>query len=136
MRVDAGAQADAGADRRQGDAAGALIIHAQPGHEIETAFHAGEALIEPAVLAQIVDQGEAFGGVAADVETDRGASPIDLLRLAALADQPARAIAEADYEGAAAFIATSASGWRQTSTPIADADITIQPAMPSQAKGT
>ena len=57
-------------DRRQGDAARAHIIHAQTRHEIEAAFHAGKALEQSFVLAQIVAEGEAFGGVAADIETE------------------------------------------------------------------
>src|ERR1700733_12857982 len=78
MRVDAGAQADAGAHRRHGDAAAAQIVHAQPGDEVIAALDAGEALIEPLLFLEIVDQREDLRRVAADVEAERRSLPIDL----------------------------------------------------------
>src|SRR5271154_5816017 len=87
MRVHARAQADAVADGRQSDAAAALVVHPQPGDEIEAAFHAGKALEHAPRLAQIVAQGEAFGGVGADIEAHRGTAPEHLQRLDILAHQ-------------------------------------------------
>src|SRR5438067_12242048 len=100
MRVHAGTQADAGAHRGQGHPAAAQIIDPQTGNHIEAAFHAGKALEQALVVAQIVDQGEAFGGIATHIEAHGRPAPIDLSRIAGLADQPARAITEADHKGA------------------------------------
>src|SRR5690349_17219570 len=53
LRVDARAQADAGAHRCQGDTAAALIIDAKAGDEIDAAFHAGEALKQALLFPEV-----------------------------------------------------------------------------------
>src|SRR4051794_28187008 len=103
--VHAGAEAHACAHGCECDPAAALVIDAQPGHKIEAAFHARIALEQAFVLAQVVDQGEAFGGIGAHIEAHRWPLPIDLPGFARFADQPARAIAQPHHEGAGAFIA-------------------------------
>ena len=90
LHIGARADANAGADGRKCDAAAALIIDAQTGDEIDAAFHTGETLQHPLFLAaQLVDQGETFRGIAAEIEAHGRAFPINLLRLGILADQPA-----------------------------------------------
>src|SRR5215831_12927766 len=58
LRIHAGAQADARAHGRKRHPATALVIDAQSGDEIESAFHAWEALEQAAIFAKVVDQGE------------------------------------------------------------------------------
>src|SRR5215472_1739320 len=105
LRIHAGAQADARAHRRKRHPATALVVDAQSGNEIEGTFHAREALEQAAIFAKVVDQSEAFGGVAADVKAHRRPLPIALHGFALLADQPARTITQADNKGGGAFIA-------------------------------
>src|SRR5690348_10091743 len=100
LGIYAGAQAHARAHGRERDPAAALIIDAQAGDEVEAAFHARKALEQAFVLTQVVDQGEAFGGVGAHIEAHRWPLPVDLLGFARLAHQPARAIAQPHHEGA------------------------------------
>src|ERR1700722_940102 len=77
LNVRAGAETHTAADGRQSDATRALVIHAQPGHEIDAAFDAREALEQAPVFLQIIYQRENFGRVAAHIEADRGSLPVD-----------------------------------------------------------
>ncbi len=53
MRVHAGAQAQARAQRRQGHAAAAQIVHADPRDQIIAALHARKALIKPLLALRL-----------------------------------------------------------------------------------
>src|SRR5690606_35635175 len=103
--------ADAGADRRQDNIPVLLEIHTEPADQIGRAFDAAEALaIDVARGRGIIDQHQRARAVAAEIEADRGALPIDLLAGAILVIDHALAIAQAADKGAGAFLADDIGG--------------------------
>src|SRR5882724_1372322 len=103
--VDATAQADAGADRRQDDVVALLIVHAEAADHVDGTLDAGEALEDLAGFADVVDEGEDFRGVGAEIEADRRTLPVDAHVLGDLAMHPAVAVAHADGDGPGRFLA-------------------------------
>ncbi len=71
------AKTDTGADRRQYDVAGFLVIHADASDKIKRAFNTEKPLENLLVVGQLVDQYKNLRNVAADVETNRRSLPMD-----------------------------------------------------------
>mmetsp|Transcript_57997 Transcript_57997/g.136707 ORF Transcript_57997/g.136707 Transcript_57997/m.136707 type:complete len:238 (+) Transcript_57997:409-1122(+) len=99
------AQADTESDRGQRDAIEALVVDAGAADVVKAAVDAWEALVDRADLRQAVDQREHFGGVGAEIKADGGPRPIDAGRASGLGDQFTVAIAQADGDGRAGFLA-------------------------------
>src|SRR5690349_21407553 len=105
VRVHAGAPTQTCAHGSKCHSARAQVVHAETGDEIETAFDARKALKQPAFLLKIVDQCEDLRTVAADIEADGRAAPVDFFGIKTLADEPARAVAQPDDHRARPFLA-------------------------------
>src|SRR5579871_666452 len=100
VRVYTCAQSETGPHRRERHAARTHVVHTEAGNEVEAALNAGKSLIKTALLPQIVHQREHLGGIAAEIESDRRAFPVDLYGFEALAHEPARSIANTGNESA------------------------------------
>src|SRR5690606_16244003 len=95
------AQADAGADRRQRDVVAPLVRDTNAADIIGRAFHAGETLEQLAAAGEVVAEREHLGGVAARIDADRGALPINARRaVRRLQPQTPAPVAHADAGGA------------------------------------
>src|SRR5688572_6447439 len=89
----------------QGGAFAADVVESHAANKIQAAFHSGIALKELLRGVELVDEHESFGGIAADVEADRGALPVHRQARAAAHLQCPFAIAHSDADGAAGFLA-------------------------------
>src|SRR6185503_839744 len=85
-----------------------LIIDTDPGDHIGTALDAWKALIDRFGVRQVVDEHEHLGCIAAHIEPDRWALPVDLHRAVASGfhEQVAIPVAQSHNHGAAAFHAS------------------------------
>src|SRR3546814_10324122 len=98
--MDAGAQADAQPNREQHDVARTNVRGGKAADEIEVALARREALEQLLAVVEVVDQHEHLVRVAADIEADRRAGPIDRhLAFDLVAEHP-RSVAQPDDERA------------------------------------
>src|SRR3546814_6729749 len=96
--IDAGAHADAQPHRDQHDVARTKVRGGKAADEIEVALARREALEQLLAVVEVVDQHEHLVRVAADIEADRRAGPIDRhLALDLVAEHP-RSVAQPDDE--------------------------------------
>src|SRR5690606_3288754 len=104
--IGAQAEPDTGADRRQRDVLTPLIIGADAANKIRRAVDAGIAMEDAIRTAQIVGEREYTRGVAAGVEADGRALPVNPRRaVAALQAQITVAITQSDTNRPRALIA-------------------------------
>src|SRR5687767_11786109 len=108
--VDAQPEADAEPDRDQHHVAAPQILGGEAADEIGVALGAGEALEQLLAVVEVVDQHEHLVGVAAEVEADRRAGPVDLAVALDLVVHRPRAVANAEDERAAGFLAGDVGG--------------------------
>src|SRR4026209_1570846 len=102
--VGAKAQSDTGPDRHNDDVAGGERRHAETTYEIRGAVDAGETLIDRSGRRQVIDEHHRARAFAAIVEADRRAFPEHAAVARILCVKLAVAVAQANDNGAAAFL--------------------------------
>src|SRR5690242_19452241 len=102
---------DAGADRRELQLLVGLKIDPEPADHVGRSLDADEMVENLRRCLDVVDENEGSRAVAADVEADGRALPIDLLLPAILEIEHALAIAQTAHEGAGRFLADDVAAW-------------------------